>query len=143
MKKVLIIVVLLFVGAQAYSQEITANGNIRLSDGRSTVQISVGNQSSSNAQLAARVILLERAVRDLQDMVYDLRLNDVPAITEIEYTCRIETSFNRTYTATGLGANEQIAENNAREAVMSKCRSNESFSSNCTERHIKRCYQSR
>lgn len=140
MKRLLIGLTAALMGSQVYAQEVSTNGDILLGNGKSTVQIRIGNRSANNVQLTRRVRRLERAVRDLQDIVYDLQ--SAPVVTDYEYTCRLQGSWN-TYTAKGVGSTQQIAEDNAREAVMSKCRSKESFASSCKEDKIKKCYQSK
>ncbi len=139
MTKLLLILSIALVGAQAQSQEITADGNILLRNGKTTVQIRIGDKAPNNKQLVRRVRSLERAVHDLQETVYELQLNDTPMMTE--YTCRLQNSWN-TYVAKGAGSTLKVAENNAREAVMANCRAKETFASNCTDSKIQKCYQS-
>ena len=88
--------------SQAQSVNDILGGEINLSDGRSTVRISIGNDRFDQRRLIQRVRLLEQAVRDLQDVVYDLQAN--PA-QEIKFnchavTCRQSTSIHSANSST-------------------------------------------
>lgn len=56
----------------AFAQSRVRNGSIDLGNGRSTIRIEIGDDRDDREMLR-RVRNLERAVRDLQDQVYQLQ----------------------------------------------------------------------
>jgi hypothetical protein len=82
-------------------------GRISLPQGRSTVQIRVGSRDQHQQQfLIQRILLLEEAVQDLQDIVYTLILRgqggSFPSHQQTKYFCHITSSWNRTFFGEGF-----------------------------------------
>lgn len=126
--KVLLALMMIMTCLTASAQSRRSEGRIDLRNGDSTVRISIGNDRADNYLLARRVRLLEEAVRDLQDQVYDLRENDVPRErSEKVVVCSLQTNFDGTFigkASTRLEA-EALARNNCQTAGASFCSSTE------------------
>ncbi len=108
-------------------------GTINLSDGKNILRIDIGNEREFDTrQLVQRITRLERAVRELQNRVYDLEDEATPARREVKvFTCTLPTSFDGTFI--GKGKTEAEARANASNACK---RGGASF---CSERDIKTC----
>ena len=65
-------------------------GLIRVTDGHSIVRINIGEENQSKRDMGRRIRRLEAAVRDLQDMVYDLQTT-APVPSEILFECTART----------------------------------------------------
>jgi hypothetical protein len=61
---------------------------LSLLDGNKLVVISIGNENTNSREMVQRIRTLERAVRDLQEIVYDLRSNPQQ---ESRYACEAVT----------------------------------------------------
>jgi hypothetical protein len=126
--KFLIALMMITTCLTASAQSRRGEGRIEIGNGDSTVRISIGNDRDNNIFLTRRVRLLEEAVRDLQDQVYDLRENDFPRErTETEVVCSLKTSFRGTYlgkASTRLEA-EALARNACQRAGAPFCSSEE------------------
>lgn len=97
---------ILFVSTYAFAQEI------QLNNGKKTLLIQVGGASASLDQ-DARIARLERAVRDLQDQVYQLSTR--PTAQANWYVCEVE-AFGRSYKS-----DKQNLEYDAREQAKDRC----------------------
>ena len=85
-------------------------GEISIGNGKSTIEISIGDDRSDERELNRRVRVLERAVRDLQAKVYNL--TQAPVVTE-QWSCTL-TPFTDRYE--GNGTTENMARVNASRA---------------------------
>jgi hypothetical protein len=70
--KFVVAMLLSLVTVSAFAQSRVRNGSIDLGNGRSTIRIEIGDDRDDREMLR-RVRNLERAVRDLQDQVYQLQ----------------------------------------------------------------------
>lgn len=70
--KFIVAMLISVVTVSAFAQSRVRNGNIDLGNGRSTIRIEIGDDRDDREMLR-RVRNLERAVRDLQDQVYQLQ----------------------------------------------------------------------
>jgi hypothetical protein len=126
--KVLLALMMVMTCLTASAQSRRGEGRIDLRNGDSTVRISIGNDRDNSYLLTRRVRLLEEAVRDLQDQVYDLRENERPRErSERVVVCSLKTSFRGTYigkASTRLEA-EALARNNCQRAGAPFCSSEE------------------
>lgn len=86
-------------------------GNIVFGEGEKRVRIEVGPERMNRYELIERVRMLERAVMDLQDYVY--QLDHVSAVETI-WTCKVEGRGKDFYF--GSGPTMGIAEANAYKA---------------------------
>jgi hypothetical protein len=64
------------------------NHDVSLLDGNKLVVISIGSENTNSREMVQRIRTLERAVRDLQEIVYDLRSNPQQ---ESRYACEAVT----------------------------------------------------
>lgn len=62
--------------------------DISLLDGRKLVVVSIGNENTNSREMVQRIRTLERAVKDLQEIVYDLRSSPQQ---ESKYACEVVT----------------------------------------------------
>lgn len=128
MKKLLILIIAMG-SLSVFAQRRDRSDTIDLRNGRTTLRISV-NSDTHNRNLGKRVKRLERAVRDLQDMVYDLQSTSTGGVSTVVYTCTMKVDHWTQY----IGE-EEITRSRAIKSVMNKCKQNETFDSNCkTER---------
>jgi hypothetical protein len=110
--KLLLGLMLLAVTTTSFADDI--RGRFTLSDGSNIFRIEVGQEKGgSNSapspvnELYSRIFRLERAVRDLQNRVYDLQENVQPELREVKVaTCTLETPFNGTYLGKGSTENQ-------------------------------------
>ena len=124
MKKFLIpaILLALFLSGSILAEEF--NGSIKL--GKNVIRIDVGD---SDRNLSMRVRRLERAVRQLQDRVFELE-NDSPISDDPRWTCVLKNDWNRTY----IG--KSMTKVGAKADAMQKCGRVETSSFNCEEDDI-------
>ena len=134
MKKTLVLLALTLISTTSFAQDY---GNITLSDGNTIFRIDVGNDREADSRrLSQRVNRLERAVRDLQNRIYDLEDNSRPTQREVTiYTCVLPTSFIGTY----IGKAQTVVEARA-QAVNSCSRAGGGIS--CQDSLIDRCEKS-
>lgn len=119
-----LIAILSLVSISAFSQSrTTVRGGISIGNGDDIIRIDVNNRSRAG-DANRRILRLERAVRQLQNMVYDLQ-DDRMDTPELMWICKIKTSFNVYY------SNKELTENAARRKVTQECERKESFSSSC------------
>ena len=105
-------------------------GRISLPQGRSTVQIRVGSRDQHQQQfLIQRILLLEEAVQDLQDIVYTMILHGQNGgfqnQSNQKYFCHLTSSWNRTF----FGEGYSLAE--AKNFTFQQCISKEQNSMYC------------
>ena len=86
MKKFLAVIILCAVGPFAQADDI--DGSIVLRDGSKTVRISVGDHVTNSVGTSKRIRRLERAVRDLQDRVYELEGDEQRVVAT--WICKVE-----------------------------------------------------
>ncbi len=114
MKK-LLLAALMLISSVSFAQSVSATGEIILGNGQTTVGIRIGNPNPSNTQLVERVLMLERAVQDLQVKVFNLTVNDLPDQSLFE--CSLE-AFGKMYF--GQGNTQNIAISNVKKACLAK-----------------------
>ncbi len=90
------------------------SGSIVLRDGSRGVRITIGSDRMSERDLRNRVITLEKAVRDLQNEVYNLR--DSQPVSQ--WICEMEDNFGKTYYSVD---SESFSESAARRSVKQEC----------------------
>lgn len=118
MKFLMFVISILFLLPTAYSQEI------QLGDGKKTILIDIGGGANSTSQ-EARIRLLERAVRDLQNQVFQLSMNKPAAQTNL-YVCEIMAFGNK------YKSEKQALEYDAREQAKERCTSDNNSEIHCT-----------
>lgn len=91
--KLLVTTLMMFASLQVSANtQADIDGDLQLKDGSKTVLISIGNGSSSNAnETQIRIRRLERAVRDLQRVVYELQNSQYYPPARAEYICSVRT----------------------------------------------------
>ena len=109
-----------------------ARGEISLNDGKNILRIDIGNDRDEGRDLTQRIIRLERAVRELQNRVYDLEDDAKPSRQVKVTTCILQTPFDGVFI--GKGVNEIEARANA----VRQCSPKVSFVF-CSEDKIKKC----
>lgn len=92
MKKGLILIAILsLVSISAFSQDRTrVRGGISIGNGDDVIRIDVNNRSRAG-DTSKRILRLERAVRQLQNMVYDLQDSNIPNNSELSFNCSVKT----------------------------------------------------
>ena len=122
MKKIIAILTLVLLSTATFAGDY---GTIGLNDGKNILRIDIGNERDVDSrQLAQRITRLERAVRELQNRVYDLEDEAIPARREVKiFTCTLPTSFDGTFVGRGKTQGEARAEasNNCKEGGASFC----------------------
>ncbi len=99
MKKLMLVVTTaLLISSSLFAQNF--NASIKLPDGSSTVRINVGD--NNNRDVMGRMIMLERAVRDLQNRVYQL---EDSAPSRVNWMCKV-TAFSKTFFGEGDSLNQ-------------------------------------
>ncbi len=133
MKKSLFILALAFISTASFAQDF---GNLTLNDGKTIFRISVGNERDTDSRSQSqRIARLERAVRELQNRVYDLEDSSRPSGREVTtYTCTLPTSFNGVF----IGKASTVAE--ARAMASNNCSASGAMF--CDDHRIKTCEQS-
>lgn len=135
MKKIIAIIGLvgLMGTGSAFARNLDLSGSISLRDGGQVVRINIGKEErQDNRSMSRRINRLERAVRALQNRVYDLEDDVGPVQTEVTiYTCTLPTSFDGTFI--GKGKTEAEARANA----VNACEAGGGFP--CRDRRVKTC----
>ena len=130
MKKFLAVMIVL-TASSVFAQDYSP------SEGRRIIRIEVGNERNNNdsREMGQRIMRLERAVRELQNKVYDLE-ETTPRSREVTViTCSLPTSFD------GIFIGKASTETEARANAVNNCkRSGAAF---CDDRYIRRCETSR
>lgn len=136
MKSILVLLAL-SLSVSAFAQDRRQmNGRLDLRDGSTIVRINVGSDRESDSrENSKRIASLERAVRELQNRVYDLEDETRPSTREVTvYACSLKSAFKGTFL--GKGTTEVEAKTNA----VQKCiqgSNNDAFF--CGEERIGRC----
>lgn len=87
---------------------------------------------SSRKDLSRRIYRLEKAVRQLQEQIFDLTAdNQYLVLNQKKYTCYVKTPLKGLFSATKTSLTE------AKTAVMKDCTSSIKFGSDCDEDKIK------
>lgn len=97
------------------------DGRTNTNDGGTIIRIEVGNDRENDSRaMMKRMVQLERAVRELQNRVYDLEDDARPQTREVRiYTCETASNFGEGYI--GLPSLSELeAKNNARNACQQK-----------------------
>ena len=91
MKKLLLALLsLTFIATASAQDRNQVSGDIRIGDGTNVLRISVNRSETTNTRdLSKRMQRLERAVRQLQNRVYELE--DTPVDQEASYNCNVIT----------------------------------------------------
>ena len=98
MKKILIIIVTVAITLPAFAQKVSLNAN-------DIVRIEISDEKSKSGkgavkELRRRVRLLEKAVKQLQEQVYDLKYAGTVNTPKKTHTCFISTTFHGTVSGT-------------------------------------------
>jgi hypothetical protein len=131
MKRIITLLALLTISTSTFARD--NYGTISLNDGKNILRIDIGNERESDSrEVSKRVARLERAVRELQNRVYDLEDDSLPATREVKiFTCTLPTSFDGTFI--GKGKTEAEARANA----SNECK--KGGAAFCNDRNIKSC----
>ena len=131
MKKIAVILALLTISTSSFARD--NYGTISLNDGKNILRIDIGNERESDSrELSKRVARLERAVRELQNRIYDLEDDSGPTTREVKiFTCILPTSFDGTF----IGKGKTEAE--ARASASNNCE--KSGAPFCSDRYVKNC----
>lgn len=109
--KSLLVLLALTLTTSAFARD----GRINTNDGGTIIRIEVGNDRENDSRaMMRRMVQLERAVRELQNRVYDLEDDARPQTREVKiYTCHTYSDFGDS--AIGAPAfTEMEARNNAK-----------------------------
>jgi len=93
-RTITLIAILSLVSLSALSQRRSsrhARGGISIGNGEDVIRIDINNRSREARTLHQRVRKLERAVNQLQNMVYDLQDNTTVVDQEVSYNCSVIT----------------------------------------------------
>ncbi len=140
-RTITLIAILSLVSLSALSQR-RSSGNVRggisIGNGDDVIRIDINNRSRETRSLKQRVRKLERAVNQLQNMVYDLQDDRDVVVVDLQFKCKtVRTSWGTTYY--GKPARTEAS---ARESSIQACLRKESFSSSCSTREAKTtCWQ--
>jgi hypothetical protein len=93
--KSLLVLLALTLTTSAFARD----GRINTNDGGTIIRIEVGNDRDNDSRaMMKRMVQLERAVRELQNRVYDLEDDARPQTREQKIvTCALKTNFNGTF----------------------------------------------
>jgi len=103
-------------------------------DDKKVIVIDVGSEEkTSKKDLEKRIYRLERAVRQLQDRVFDLEVenSDLKDDNKKKFTCYIKTNMKGTFTSTQKSLTQAKAD------VMKKCSDEIKFGFECDEEKVK------
>lgn len=103
-------------------------------DDKKVIVIDVGSEEkTSKKDLEKRIYRLERAVRQLQDRVFDLEVenSDLKDDNKKKFTCYIKTNMKGTFTSTQKSLTQAKAD------VMKKCSDEIKFGFECDEDKVK------
>jgi len=92
--KSLLVLLALTVSVTAMARD-DRDGRYTKNDGGTIIRIEVGNERDTDSrQMMRRMVQLERAVRELQNRVYDLEDDARPSVREVRiYTCEVTSNF--------------------------------------------------
>ncbi len=92
------------------------SGEIILRNGHSGVRISIGDERMNDRDLRRRIVSLEKAVRDLQNEVYNLQ----DTRPSEQWICTMKDNFGKTYYSVDSESFSQMA---AQRSVVQQCES--------------------
>ena len=98
MKKLLLLSIVTFVfgSSTVFARGVDIGGNLTLGDGSNILRINIGDEKTTDRKsMAKRMKRLERAVRDLQNRIYDLEDSDT---TETPIWFCTAEAFGKVYT---------------------------------------------
>lgn len=112
--KSLLVLLALTVSVTAMAKDDRYSGSFTKNDGGTIIRIEVGSERDTDSrQMIKRMVQLERAVRELQNRVYDLEDDSRPQTREERvYTCVLSTSFDLTFIGKGSTEIEAKAQAN-------------------------------
>lgn len=96
--KSLLVLLALTLTTSAFARETNRDGRFNTNDGGTIIRIEVGNDRDTDSrQMMRRMVQLERAVRELQNRVYDLEDDARPQTRDVRiYTCEMTSDFGDT-----------------------------------------------
>lgn len=97
--KSLLILLALTLTTSAFARDNNRDGRMGTNNGGTIIRIEVGSERDSDSRaVMRRMMQLERAVRELQNRVYDLEDDARPQTREQKIvTCALKSSFNGTF----------------------------------------------
>jgi hypothetical protein len=97
--KSLLVLLALTLTTSAFARDNIRDGRLVTNSGGTIIRIEVGNERDTDSRATMkRMVQLERAVRELQNRVYDLEDDARPQTREQKVvTCALRTSFNGTF----------------------------------------------
>ncbi|MBT4837527.1 MAG: hypothetical protein HON94_09310 [Methylococcales bacterium] len=118
--------VILFIAYSLFSQSLFASDS-----SKQPIVIQIGGQTSSSDRLSQRVLLLEKAVIQLQNSLAKLEkeANSAQSSSASDWACVLKTNFSGTFTATSSKKILAVAN------VIKKC-SKEGNSMDCREKKV-------
>lgn len=112
MKSLLVLLALTVSVTAVARDDRYVDGRYTKNNGDTIIRIEVGNDRDTDTRaMMRRMVQLERAVRELQNRVYDLEDDARPQTREVRvFTCILPTSFNGTFIGKGSTEIEAKAE---------------------------------
>lgn len=116
--KSLLVLLALTISVTAMARDDRNDGRYTKNDGGTIIRIEVGNDRDTDSrQMMRRMVQLERAVRELQNRVYDLEDDSRPQTREVKiYTCEVTSNFGESF----IGA-PALTELEARNSAKTEC----------------------
>jgi hypothetical protein len=134
--KTILVLLALSLSVSAMAQD-RGHGRLSLRDGSTIIRVNVGSDRENDSrENAKRIANLERAVRELQNRVYDLEDDARPTTREVKvYTCSLTSAFKGAYIGKGRSEVE------ARADAMQRCTmaADDRSAFFCGEERIKGC----
>jgi len=131
LKPFLLSLVFLFSLSSTFAKSFHNNDS---NDDKKIIVIDVGSEEkTSKKDLEKRIYRLEKAVRQLQDRVFDLEVenSDLRDDNKKKFTCYIKTNMKGTFTSTQKSLTQAKAD------VMKKCSDEIKFGFECDEDKVK------
>ncbi|MFN3697524.1 MAG: hypothetical protein ACK4VO_08785 [Pseudobdellovibrio sp.] len=131
LKPFLLSLVFLFSLSSTFAKSFHYNDS---NDDKKIIVIDVGSEEkTSKKDLEKRIYRLEKAVRQLQDRVFDLEVenSDLRDDNKKKFTCYIKTNMKGTFTSTQKSLTQAKAD------VMKKCSDEIKFGFECDEDKVK------
>lgn len=112
------LLVLLALTTSAFARDNNRDGRMGTNNGVTIIRIEVGSERDSDSRaVMRRMMQLERAVRELQNRVYDLEDDARPQTREVRiYTCELTSNFGESY----IGS-QALTELEARNSAKNAC----------------------
>lgn len=124
MKSILVLLALT-ISISALAREEKNDGRLMTSGGKTIVVVEVGADRATDAEeMSRRIVRLEKAVRDLQNRIYDLEEDAKPRVKQVRmYTCNLYPNATRKFTGkeTTLKAAQENAIQACQNADVSFC----------------------